>query len=170
MYIRRVRTQAIVALAAACWASAVSAQGLGRVEIHTIPSVTVSNVQFLIGDRYGKPVILGGELRLPRGAGEKFSTVILIHGSGGISAATDRWAQEINSIGIAAFILDSFTGRGIINTNSDQSQLDSIAMMHMMHSLLWTSWQRAPFENPITAIRIGSMRITKPHIKRPWRR
>ena len=56
--------------------------------------------------------------------------MILIHGSGGISAATDRWAQELNSVGIAAFILDSFTGRGIINTNSDQSQLDSIAMMH----------------------------------------
>jgi poly(3-hydroxybutyrate) depolymerase len=71
-----------------------------------------------------------GELRLPKGLGEKFATVILIHGSGGISAATDRWAQELNSVGIAAFILDSFTGRGIINTNSDQSQLDSIAMMH----------------------------------------
>ena len=83
MYIRRVRTQAIVALAAACWVSAVSAQGLGRLEIHAIPSVTVSNEQFLIGDRYGKPVIIGGELRLPKGLGEKFATVILIHGSGG---------------------------------------------------------------------------------------
>lgn len=30
----------------------------------------------------------------------------------------------------AAFILDAFTGRGIIDTNADQSQLDSIAMMH----------------------------------------
>jgi hypothetical protein len=28
-------------------------------EIHAIPSVTVSNQQFLTGDRYGKPVILG---------------------------------------------------------------------------------------------------------------
>jgi dienelactone hydrolase len=130
MDIRQSGTQLIVVLAAACWASALSAQGLGRLEIHAIPSVTVSNEQFLIGDRYGKPVIIGGELRLPKGLGEKFATVILIHGSGGISAATDRWAQELNSVGIAAFILDSFTGRGIINTNSDQSQLDSIAMMH----------------------------------------
>src|SRR6266566_5683905 len=120
----------VAALAAACCASAASAQGVGRLEIHALPSVTVSNQQFLTGDRYGKPVIIGGELRLPRGTTEKFPVVILIHGSGGVSAATDRWAQELNSVGVAAFILDSFTGRGIINTNTDQSQLDSIAMMH----------------------------------------
>jgi len=120
----------VAALVVACWASAASAEGFGRLEIHAIPSVTVSNEQFLTGDRYGKPVIIGGELRVPRGATEKFSTVILIHGSGGISAATDRWAQELNSVGVAAFILDSFNGRGIINTNADQSQLESIAMMH----------------------------------------
>jgi dienelactone hydrolase len=117
-------------LAAACGASAASAQGVGRLEIHAIPSVTVSNQQFLTGDRYGKPVIVGGELRLPRGSAEKFPLVILIHGSGGISAATDRWALELNSVGVSAFILDAFTGRGIINTNADQSQLDSIAMTH----------------------------------------
>jgi dienelactone hydrolase len=120
----------VAALATACCVSAASAQGVGRLEIHAIPSVTVSNKQFLTGDRYGKPVIIGGELRLPAGTTEKFPTVILIHGSGGVSAATDRWAQELNSVGVAAFILDAFTGRGIINTNTDQSQLDSIAMMH----------------------------------------
>ncbi|HKA41105.1 MAG TPA: hypothetical protein VKF40_03855 [Burkholderiales bacterium] len=112
------------------------AQGVGRLEIHAIPSVTVSNQQFLLGDRYGKPVTIGGELRLPRGATEKFPVVILMHGSGGVSAATDRWAQELNAVGIAAFILDSFTGRGIINTNTDQSQLDSIAMMHDAYAAL----------------------------------
>lgn len=125
-----------VALATACWASAASAQGVGRMEIHAIPSVTVSNQQFLTGDRYGKPVIIGGELRLPTGTAEKFPMVILIHGSGGVSASADRWARELNSIGVAAFILDSFTGRGIINTNTDQSQLDSIAMMHDAFAVL----------------------------------
>jgi dienelactone hydrolase len=62
--------------------------------------------------------------------------VILIHGSGGISAATDRWAQELNSVGVAAFILDTFTGRGIVNTTSDQSQLDSIAITHDAYAAL----------------------------------
>jgi dienelactone hydrolase len=124
------------ALAAACCASAAGAQGIGRMEIHAIPSVTVSNQQFLIGNRYGKPVILAGELRLPRGTAENFPAVVLIHGSGGISAASDRWAQELNSVGVAAFILDAFTGRGIITTNTDQSQLDSIAMTHDAYAAL----------------------------------
>src|SRR5215471_8758270 len=126
----------IAALAAACCASVATAQDIGRLEIHAIPSVTVSSQQFLTGNRYGKPVILGGELRLPRGTTEKFPAVILIHGSGGISAATDRWAQELNSVGVAAFILDTFTGRGIVNTTSDQSQLDSIAITHDAYAAL----------------------------------
>jgi dienelactone hydrolase len=55
--------------------------------------------------------------------------VILIHGAGGILGNVDAWAKEINSLGIAAFILDSFSGRGIVDVGSDQSQLDSLAMM-----------------------------------------
>jgi dienelactone hydrolase len=111
-------------------ASAASGQDIGRLEIHSIPSVTVSNQQFLTGNQYGKPVTIAGELRLPRGAAQKYPAVILIHGSGGLSASADRWAHELNAIGVAAFILDSFTGRGIISTVGDQSQLDSVAMMH----------------------------------------
>src|SRR5262249_99675 len=120
----------VAILAATCCTAGVSAQGIGRLEIHAIPSITVSNQQFLTSNRYGKPVIVGGELRLPRSTTEKFPVTILIHGSGGISASTDRWANELNSVGVGAFILDSFTGRGIVNTSTDQSQLDSIAMMH----------------------------------------
>jgi dienelactone hydrolase len=125
-----------IALSVVWCTSAAVAQGIGRMEIHAIPSVTVSNQQFLTGNRYGKPVMLGGELRLPRATAENFPAVILIHGSGGISAATDRWAQESNSVGIGAFILDAFTGRGIISTNADQSQLDSVAMMHDAYAAL----------------------------------
>ena len=105
-------------------------QSLGRLEIHTIPSVTVDNAQFLTGNRYGKPVTVAGELRLPTGTTERLPAVILIHGSGGVSGATEHWADELNAVGVAAFVLDSFTGRGIVNTLADQSQLDSIAMMH----------------------------------------
>jgi dienelactone hydrolase len=118
------------ALTMAGCASAASAQDIGRLEIHSIASVTVSNQQFLTGNQYGKPVTIAGELRLPRGAVQKYPAVILIHGSGGISASADRWAHELNAIGVAAFILDSFTGRGIVSTVGDQSQLDSVAMMH----------------------------------------
>src|SRR5207237_8067537 len=34
-----------------------------------------------------------------------------------------------NGIGVAVLILDAFTGRGIVQTNTDQSQLESLAMI-----------------------------------------
>ena len=40
----------VAALVTACCVSAASGQGVGRLEIHAIPSVTVSNKQFLAGD------------------------------------------------------------------------------------------------------------------------
>jgi dienelactone hydrolase len=100
-----------------------------RSEIRPVETITFSTQQFLTGDKNGKPVILAGELRIPKPGTDKLATVILIHGSGGISATYDRWVQELNSIGVATFLLDSFSGRGIFNTINDQSQLDSLAMM-----------------------------------------
>ncbi len=70
-----------------------------------------------------------GELRIPKPGSERLPAVILIHGSGGIGRNVDAWATEINSLGVAVFILDTFTGRGIVNTGSDQSQLGPLAMM-----------------------------------------
>jgi dienelactone hydrolase len=103
-------------------------QNVARLEMHPVPTVTLKNQQFLTGDLNGTPAVLAGELRIPRPGTEKLPAVVLVHGSGGLNASHDRWAQELNSIGIAAFILDSFTGRGIVSTVNDQTQLDSIAM------------------------------------------
>jgi dienelactone hydrolase len=110
-------------------ANGAQAQTYMRLEIHAVPTVTLSGEQFLTGDKYGKPTILGGELRIPKPGTDKLPAVILVHGSGGLSASPDRWARELNEIGVAAFILDSFTGRGIVSTANDQSQLNSLAMM-----------------------------------------
>jgi dienelactone hydrolase len=107
--------------------SVASAQ-VARIEVHSIESVTVTNQQFLIGDRNGKRVVIGGELQMPLGEG-RFPAVILVHGSGGAGAREDRWAHELNGIGVAVFILDAFTGRGIVQTNTDQSQLGTLSMI-----------------------------------------
>jgi len=72
--------------------------------------------------------VIGGELQLPSGGG-RFPAVILVHGSGGVGAREDRWAHELNGIGVAVFVLDTFTGRGIVQTNTDQSQLETLSMM-----------------------------------------
>jgi dienelactone hydrolase len=100
-----------------------------RVEIRPVETITLSTQQFLTGDKNGKPAILAGELRIPKPGTDKLPAVILLHGSGGISAIQDRWVQELNSIGVATFLLDSFSGRGIVNTINDQSQLDGLAIM-----------------------------------------
>jgi dienelactone hydrolase len=105
-----------------------AAQGVGRLEAHPLESTTLTQPQFLTGQKAGKPAHIAGELRLPRGSAAKFPVVILVHGSGGINPATDQWARDLNDIGVAAFILDAFTGRGITSTVNDQTQLDSLAM------------------------------------------
>jgi dienelactone hydrolase len=106
-----------------------------RIEIHSFKTTTLTNQEFLTGVKNGKTAEISGELRFPRSANpiwflgpEKFPAVVLIHGSGG-AINVDRWAQELNKIGVAAFIVDSFTGRGIVQTVTDQSQLPTLSMI-----------------------------------------
>jgi dienelactone hydrolase len=100
----------------------------GRIEYHVLPSQTVTGEEFLLGKK-GKEVLLTGELRLPQGTTPKHPAVVLIHGSGGIGAAMDMWVHHFNQAGIATFVIDTFTGRGIISTVADQTQLHSLSMM-----------------------------------------
>jgi len=100
-----------------------------RIELHPLQTVTLTGEQFLTGVKDGKPALISGELRIPRPGAERLPAVVLVHGSGGVGANVDRWAQELNGIGVSAFIVDSFTGRGIVNTAADQSQLSSLGMM-----------------------------------------
>ena len=67
----------------------------------------------------GAPVTVTGELRISKPGSDRLPAVILIHGSGGVGRNVDAWATEINSLGVAVFILDAFTGRGIVNTGLD---------------------------------------------------
>lgn len=108
-----------------------SAQYAARTEVHAIPSMTLSTAQFLTGKTDGKPVTLAGELRLPPAKpGTKYPVMVLVHGSSGIGSNVDQWARELNSIGVGAFLLDTFSGRGISNTVADQGQLDHLAMLY----------------------------------------
>src|ERR1700730_4657912 len=99
-----------------------------RIEIHSFETVTLTDKQFLTGGRGSIPSRIGAELRLPAGAA-RVSAVVLLHGSAGIGANVNRWADELNGLGVGAFLVDSFTGRGIVQTVTDQSQLSSLAMI-----------------------------------------
>jgi dienelactone hydrolase len=93
-----------------------------RVELHTIPSLTLSDRQFLNGDGSGKPVTMTGEFRIAQGSG-KLPVVVLMHGSGGIGANIEPWTRKFNSMGVSTFVIDGFTGRGLTSVNTDQASL-----------------------------------------------
>ena len=119
----------MLAACAALLAHSAVAQNFVRMEVRIIDSVTLTGEQFLTGDANGKPVTIAGELRIPRAGNDRLPAVVLVHGSGGVNASHARWAQELNGIGVATLILDTFSGRGIVSTVTDQSQLHSLAMM-----------------------------------------
>jgi dienelactone hydrolase len=119
-------TIAVIAIASS--GDRADAQSVARIEVHPIQTVTLKTKQILTAETKGAPATLAGELRIPKPGSDRLPAVVLIHGSGGVGGNVDAWAKEVNSLGIAAFTLDTFSGRGIVNTINDQSQLDSLAM------------------------------------------
>lgn len=102
---------------------------IARVELHSFQSTTLTDEEFLTGQKEGKPVILAGELRIPRPGTDRLPAVALLHGSGGLGSVVDDWAQWLNDMGVASFAIDSFTARGLVSTVNDQSQLGRLAMV-----------------------------------------
>jgi len=88
----------------------------GRIHFRSL-SLTAEN--FAAGVKEGAPVTLSGELMLPRGSG-RVPAVVLLHGSGGITGAETGWARELVDLGVATFLVDSFTGRGITGWPSEK--------------------------------------------------
>jgi dienelactone hydrolase len=93
-----------------------------RLEIHAIPSLTLSDQQFLIGDTNGKPVTVAGEFRIAQGTG-RLPVVVLMHGSGGVGVNIEPWVHTFNALGISTFVIDGFSGRGLAATSTNQAQL-----------------------------------------------
>jgi dienelactone hydrolase len=122
--LRLISATVIALLPAVC-----SAQ-IARVEVHPIQSVTMTDQDFLNGRKDGKPVMLAGQLRIPRPGADKLPAVVLLHGSGGVGTNVVDWEQEFNSMGVATFVLDAFTGRGIVGTSTNQGQLGRMAMTY----------------------------------------
>jgi len=100
-----------------------------RIEVHALPTQTLSGEAFLKGTDKGQAHWLGAELRIPQGQKAKFPAVVLMHGSGGVSGSMDLWVHALNQAGIATLVVDSFSGRGITSTVQDQTLLHSLAMM-----------------------------------------
>jgi dienelactone hydrolase len=96
---------------------------VARTEIHPIQTMTPTDQQFLTGAKDAKPTTIAGVLRIPRLGTDRLPVVVLAHGSGGFGGNVDYWSQQLNGIGVATFVVDYLTGRGIENTNADQGKL-----------------------------------------------
>ncbi|HEX2117064.1 MAG TPA: dienelactone hydrolase family protein [Alphaproteobacteria bacterium] len=96
----------------------------GKIEFE---SITPSHYPALVRRADSPKATAHGVLSLPKGAATA-PAMVLAHGSGGVSdAREDRWAEHLNDLGIAAFVVDSFNPRGIKDTAHDQSVLSPAA-------------------------------------------
>ena len=93
-----------------------------RTEIYAIPSLTISDQQFLTGDSNGKQVNVAGELRIAQGTG-KLPVVVLMHGSSGVGSTMEAWVHQFNTMGISTFVIDGFSGRGLTAVGPNQALL-----------------------------------------------
>lgn len=105
-----------------------------RVELYPIQSVTQSDSQFLAGSKEGRPATVAGELRLAQGPVAKQPVVVLMHGSSGVGSNIEPWVHMFNEMGIATFVIDGFTGRGIVSTSTDQATLGRLNLIRDIYA------------------------------------
>jgi dienelactone hydrolase len=99
-----------------------------RVELYAIPSLTLSDRQFLTGDAEGKPVTVAGEFRIAQGSG-RLPVVVLMHGSSGVGATMEAWVHQFNAMGISTFVIDGFSGRGLTAVGPNQALLGRLNLI-----------------------------------------
>src|SRR4051794_3419374 len=120
---------ACIAFAQPGWAEPSVKDLAARIELRAIETLTLSDEQFLTGDKNAKATTIAGELRLPQGGSGRLPAVVLLHGSGGVGPGPEFWSKEFNEMGIASYVLDSFTGRGLVSTSADQALLGRLNMI-----------------------------------------
>src|SRR6478672_2168872 len=99
-----------------------------RVELYAIPSLTISDQQFLTGDSNGKQVTVAGEFRIAQGSG-RLPVVVLMHGSSGVGATMEAWVHQFNRMGISTFVIDGFSGRGLTAVGPNQALLGRLNLI-----------------------------------------
>jgi dienelactone hydrolase len=73
------------------------------------------------------PVDIDGKLFLPKAARCKLPLVIVVPGSLSVAPSHLRHAETFTDMGLAAFVLDPFGGRGVVSTVANQTQFSFAA-------------------------------------------
>lgn len=101
-----------------------------RSEIYSIPTLTISDKQFLQGDKSGQEVNVNGILRFPpKPVSQKLPVIFLVHGSSGIGSNIDYWSNHFLEQGYATFSIDGFTGRGLTIVGPNQAALGRLNLI-----------------------------------------
>jgi dienelactone hydrolase len=114
-------------LLAIAWAQGTASLADGRTGRIEFTSVTPSGPGELMRGT-APAVTVTGTLVVPASAETRLPAMVIAHGSGGIlPGREDAWAARLNGLGIATFVVDSFTPRGLASTARDQSRLSTMA-------------------------------------------
>ena len=105
-----------------------------------------------------RPATLSASLHLPERAAGPSSCMVLLTSSAGVQRHREHYyADLLNQAGVAALIIDSFTGRGVRRTVADQT-LVSAAQMEGDAFAALALLRRDPRIDPV---RIGIMGVSK---------
>ena len=97
-------------------------------QLYPLQTLTSTNEQFLTGSKDALPAVIGGELRIPAAPGH-IPAVVILHGGIGVGEHEDFWARELNRMGVAVFIVDSFTGRAVEGSRANVTQIPALASL-----------------------------------------
>ncbi len=90
--------------------------------VHEVASSNVRNYEDIVAGKAAPAVALHAQLFIPANAKKPCPVVVILPGSGGVSPAMLVHAEKLTDAGIAAFVLDPFTGRGVEDTIAVQQQ------------------------------------------------
>ncbi|HEY1721897.1 MAG TPA: dienelactone hydrolase family protein [Magnetospirillaceae bacterium] len=99
----------------------------GRTGTIAFTAPTPKSYRDFIDRRVAETSTIAGVLTLPTYAKGPVPALVIVHGSSGVVPNDFEWAKRVNGWGIAAFVIDNFTGRGITETATDQGRLSSMA-------------------------------------------
>lgn len=89
----------------------------------------------------------------PAAATVKSPAVVLVHGSGGVTAAREGfWATELSQAGVAALVIDSFAPRGVSTTVEDQTRVTQAQMVRDAYAALAWLAGRPDIDNARVAL------------------
>jgi dienelactone hydrolase len=101
----------------------------GRTGTIAFEALTPKGSRDLVSRKTTEKSVIAGVLTLPESMDmdARVPAMVVVHGSSGVVQNDWDWAKRLNDMGIATFVIDNFTGRGVKETATDQSRLSPAA-------------------------------------------